>query len=982
MPDSPTIFASNADARAVESSTASDSAEAPFPSRIIALLTSDRTGGDLVGGCTWTVNHTADGTAWSATIIGEVEGNSLLAEHVSDTLTVAVYGYVLSASGDPIGHIHQVHALPLADHEPRLRATGLRVVQPLQLTSSPVSVRLVIENADTQRFLVSTLDLAAPSADADLPTLLSPLVHDVADAWLVVTPAGEQPSAGRVTLHGQDFVPATRMVAVNGQPTELVVVAAGAEMSAPIAARIVDRNGVTRANPRVAVGSRLNPGNTPPAMFSTTLEAVDLPPDLYLLELTLDDPRLPTRVLHSLPMAVTEDSRHVVWTAAGIAAQEAPEADPSQLEARELGSIGAYTAALLLSGQRGGEVHGSMTWSIDPTGFTGDVAEVPFFVELEGASLLTAQSGPTLHLGVFAYVLSSEGGLAGHLAQGLSLDLRSYGEQLRNSGLKFAGKFDLPAGSYVLHLLVRNQDTGGMTLKLAHIDVPGGDSHGAVLLPPVFPEPAGSWLVTRQHGLDAESIGIPIADTRVVPAARAVVESGRPTDLFIGTAGCDRDTPISTRVVDIQGRHLAEPLLTVGHEAEVATSGTSFFRATLGALDLPVGWYMLELTLEDEASGARRSRSIPVAVIVNRRPTVWASLSKTVQSDVQSPRPTAAGTGIVPPTNGAIVAGYLAALRVLADGDRYAARDRIADLERSVGAAGSSAAMSGLYRAQMRVARELAEVEPEALIPIVLVHRDVFRHYLATGENRLADHAWRLTAALAEEVPPGSRLDRGPAFPETVLVAIGADLVRMGLTTSAIELLERAVELAPHDRGALLALGATYERMGDYAEAVPPLRTLVEEHLDSAEGALRLAVNLSRTGSPDEAARHFRQLTTDRTPAWVQVISHQELARLLPGAAAEALLQEALARFPSDQALRIQLAQLLDTRGRPWEAGSLIDEVASRAWPPESSPRVRYLAWPSLGLEQRLVEFERTAEASAAALVTAIQAHTAVPETS
>jgi tetratricopeptide (TPR) repeat protein len=969
-----------ADGTTVERSSSGAGDAAPFPAHIITLLAADRSEGDLVGGVSWSVSQGLDEAGWTATIIGEVEGNSLLAEHQSDTLTVAVYGYVLSSTGELAGHIHQQHTLPLQTHAARLRSTGLRVVQSLHLRSSPVSVRLAIENLETERFLVGTLELAEPTTTADQPTLLPPLVRDVADAWLVVTPDGAQPEAGSVELGGHSYVPATRMVAVNGQPTELVLVAGGTDQTIPVTARFVDRNGVTRAQPVVVIAGRVNPAETAPLMFPASIEAVDLPLGLYHLELTLDQPGSANQELHALPIAVTDGSREVVWTAAGIAAERATVVDSSQLEAQNIGSIGAQTAALLLSGQRGGEVVGSLIWSVNPVGLTDGLAEIPFYVEVEGASLLNDQPGPNLNLGVFAYVFSIEGVLVGHLAQGLTLDLRAFGEQLRETGLKFAGHFDLPVGTHVMRLLLRNQDSGRLFLTLAQIDVPGGGEGGA-LLPPLFADPPGPWLITRQSGLPEDAIGIRIGDTRVVPAARAVVENRSPTQLIVGVAGWQQSSHLTARVVDVQGRHMAEPLLTVGDEVDVPDGNIRFFHATLGALDLPLGWYLLEVTLEDAAGSARQSRSIPVAVIVNRRPTVWASLSTTVRANRHTPRPADPGTGAAPLANGAIMAGYLSALRVLADGDRYAALDQIAILERSVAAVGSSAAMSGLMRTQKRVARELAEAEPEALIPIALVHREVFRHYLASGEDRLADHAWRLTAALAEEVSSGSRKEHGPAFPETVLVAIAADLVRTGLPSSAIELLERAVEIAPDDPGALLALGATYERMGSYAEALPPLRSLVQEHPDSAEGRLRLAVNLAREGDPNEAAHHFRQLTTNRSPAWIQVISYQELARLVP-AAAEDVLGEGLARFPSNQALRIQLANLLDARGRPWEAGTLIEELASRATAPTTSPRVRYPAWPSMGLEQRMVDFERAAEDSTSALVTAIQARASTSEAS
>jgi Flp pilus assembly protein TadD len=289
--------------------------------------------------------------------------------------------------------------------------------------------------------------------------------------------------------------------------------------------------------------------------------------------------------------------------------------------------------------------------------------------------------------------------------------------------------------------------------------------------------------------------------------------------------------------------------------------------------------------------------------------------------------------------------------------------------------------MSGLHRTQRRIVKELTESEPGARVPIVLLHRDAFRHYLAGGEERLADHAWRLAAEFAEEVPAASFEEHGSAFAETVLVAIAADLIRTGHTSSALELLERAVEMAPRDPRALLALGATYERSGSYQEAVPPLRRLVEEHPDSTEGRLRLALNLARTGDPNGAEGHLRRLMSDDSSAWIRVIAYQELARLVP-ADAEELLRDGIERFPSDQALQIQLAQLLDVRGRPWEASTLIEGLASRASAPETSPRVRYPAWPSMGIEQRMAQIELAAGGSLSVLADALRAHAPPTEAS
>jgi tetratricopeptide (TPR) repeat protein len=599
-----------------------------------------------------------------------------------------------------------------------------------------------------------------------------------------------------------------------------------------------------------------------------------------------------------------------------------------------------------------------------------DLVEVPFFVELEGDSLLAEQTGPTLNLGIFAYAISSDGVLVAHLGQGLSLDLRIYGDQLLASGLKFAGRLTMPPGLHSLRLLARNQDSDRVFLTISQVEVPGVDHEGKTLLPPVFDEPNDTWVLTRQSDLELDSIGLRLGEDRVLPATRVVVESRVPTELVLGGAGWDTTTRVTARVLDRQGRHVATPIITIGQGVGLSEGPVSLFQATLGAFDLPLGWYTLELILDDEASGSRLSRQIPVAVLTYGTPEVWASLDKP-SGAASTARPSTEATAIELAEE-EIVAGYLSALRSLAQGDRYEARDALTKLERTLVNGGSRWAVATLERTERRVARKLAQSDPGVIVPILLLHRDTFRQYLAVRDDQLANHTWRLVATLAEDAPRSLRSGQWAGFSETLLVALAADLVRASLVSSAIELLERTVELAPTNPEALLALGATLERSGKYDEALSPLRRLVRDNPDAAEGALRLAVNLARTGDPDDAKEVFRNLINGRSSGWIQILSYQELASLVVASTAEQLLREGVDRFPSNQAMRIQLACLLDHRGRAVEAGSLIDRLTSRAAAPDTSPRVRYLAWPSLGLVEELSDYELRAERESSGLVAAL----------
>ena len=651
--------------------------------------------------------------------------------------------------------------------------------------------------------------------------------------------------------------------------------------------------------------------------------------------------------------------------------QAPAEAVPVELQARAIGAVSAQTVALLLSGQRGGEIVGSLIWTVSPETTDDGSSEVLFFVAVEGDSLLEKHPNPELDVGIFAYVFSDEGTLVTHLAQGLSLDLQKHGRLLLSGGLKFAGRFSLPPGAYFIRLLVRNQNNGRRFLTQARIDVPEDQIGESMLLPPLFYELPGELVLARQSDLAADEVGVDLSEVHLVPATLAVVDARVQTAFIIGGAGWSDNPRIVARVADSRGRQLAEPMLTIDRQMGFSDGLVRFFHAVLGPLDIPPGIYSLELMLDDEASGSRHSRYIPLAVVdVVRRLPMQAALSDTGKSF--EPPDHSLDAPLTKLTREEFAAGYADALYLLAEGDRYGARDAVAELERLAIGAGDSLAM--IEKVERQVVRDLAAADPGVLVPISLLHHDVFRQHLALGEDRLADHAWPLAADFAEQAWDEQRQQEGSDFAQTMLVALAADLVRTGMLVSAIDVLDRAVELAPDDPAALLALGATYERTGRYAEAVVPLQRLVRQHPDDAEGLLRLAVNLARTGDSKQAETHFRYLIANGSPTWVMVISYQELAHLLPESAAEAILREAVDRFPGNQALRVQLAFVLDDRGQAAEATRLIEDLSRQAAAPETSPRVRYPAWPSLGLGGKMVILENFVASRLPDLVMALDA--------
>jgi tetratricopeptide (TPR) repeat protein len=945
---------------------------AAFPHRVVELLSSGSAGGDLNGRLAWSVVPpvTAEGGQWSVELVAEVSASSLLHGHREEEFRVGVFGYVLSSDGSLVDHISQLSTFRSPWAEGTREPAGLRVIHRFDLHPGSYSIRLVIEDSVSQRYSLIARELVVPEYRPESPILLPPLVEEVSDGWVILKTFEESATAAAVaTDGGRSFYPSSRVFVARGQSPEVVFAGLGWGANVRSTARLVDENGVDRAALTVRKEERSHREGRDLLLFRTSLDYEAPGPGHFNLLISVEDPVSGASVTGTLAVQILDGNSRTLL--ASTSQEEGlPEASRVELQTRQIGSVSAGTVALLLSGQRGGEIAGSLIWTLSPQTVDDGSSEVLVFVDVDGRTLLGEDPDSRLDVGFFGYVFSDEGRLVAHLAQGLNLDLRDYEEVLRARGLKFAGRFPLQPGAYFARLLVRNQNNGRVYLTQARIDVPSGDDE-RVLLPPLFQEEDGGWIVARQDNLAAGRIGVDLSDLTVLPASRVVVETLEPAELFLGGSGWDDGSPIMARVADSQGRQLAEPVLTIERQIGSPDGTIRFFRGTLDPLDLPPGFYTLEVILDDELTGASLSRYVPLAVVLTRGPLVLEAGISGQPIDRLVPEIVIPATTL---TEDEFAALYAEALRRLGEGDRYGARDAVVEAERMALGAGGQRQMTMIAKVERRVVRGLAAIDPGVLRPISLLHRDVFRQHLAFGSNQLADISWPLAADLAVQVSDEGRSNGGKDFAETLLVSLAADLVRSAAVRSAIEVLDRAIDVAPDDPAALLALGATYERSGRYEEAIEPFRNLVYAHPGNAEGVLRLGINLSRDGKTEEAESRFRELISDSAPTWITVIAYQELARLLPPSEAEAVLRQGVERYPDNQALGVQLAFLLDVRGQRESAAALVEDLCRRGRAPVTSPRVRYPAWPSLGIEERIGILEGETEPLLSALVTALEA--------
>jgi tetratricopeptide (TPR) repeat protein len=293
----------------------------------------------------------------------------------------------------------------------------------------------------------------------------------------------------------------------------------------------------------------------------------------------------------------------------------------------------------------------------------------------------------------------------------------------------------------------------------------------------------------------------------------------------------------------------------------------------------------------------------------------------------------------------AVSLAYRSALSRLAAGSPADAVEAVAALERRT-AADAGVPARAAERGVTAVLDGIAGRDPEALLPAILLHVELFRrHREARDLARTDDHAAmveRAAALYAQGVgTPAARAAAAEA-----LAAVGLALLEDQRRTSARRLLMRGLEIDPDNVSILLGLASDRERYADYPEAVALLERLVAVAPDSEEGRLRLAINLRRTGRRRDAAERLTALTRDPAASWAAEIAYQELARtcLAEDDAAGALLREGLGRFPESERLRLQLAFALDRGGDPAAARRMVAELARRppAAPAAGTSRLRY----------------------------------------
>jgi tetratricopeptide (TPR) repeat protein len=970
--------------------------------RNAARLLSDQSG-EVDGAVIWTSRGAVgSGEQLSIQVLVEVDGRGLLADTPYLPIPIDVHGYVLDDTGALIANLSQSLLLEDDRQAQRVEDTGLKLVTGLRLSSGSYSFRALVCNRQTQRCFLGGHGLGFQTADPPAPFLLPPLVADPPDSWVIGFQHGLQINDLFDGLPGLASWPSAKPIWRAGESLKLVL--GGSELIAGrrLSARLLDRHGQQVLDPELEVGPQVTA--VPGLVFlSASVVAPNVAAGEYRLEVFFTGDNA-NEVSTQLPVLIDDQADTVVWTdpdaprvkrpaptppsqpssvdLEATGATESPSHEtPSAAEALDtdldrfvggsedelppagtietlsLGGVSARGVALLLSGQSGGEVSGSVVWTGGGLA-TGAELSLQVFVEVDGGQLLAGSSQLPIPIEVYGYLLDRSGNLAGHISAGLLVDGRLLAQRIDQTGVKFVGELSAPPDLYSFRIVVRNRRTQRFFLARRDLDFRIENPPDLLLLPPLLAEPQDSWVIAGEHSMELDSVQNEIPGIGSWPSARPTWRADAPIEMVIGCSKLDEGRQLSARLLDRFGQPVLDPNVEVGQPV-ATTDSLTFYDVRIAAPDTPLGEYRLVVEMTDTNSGTTVSQSLPVLIHDRDSAFVWTDSAAGEIVQVAATKP--AGADQPTPEDLAVEtirAAYLEALQLWSEQQAVAARRRLAELERPLQSTATPRGWRQLVTVERLTALTLARSKPASLMALALLHRDMFSWYQARREPQLARHSWQMAAMLARTASTINGWQPPDRFREYLLLDLANRLIRSGQRHPTQQLLEATVEIAPASAPALLRLGALHERTGSPDEAVDYLEKLYRKHPGNLEGRLRLAVNQVRIEKDKAAEELLRGLLAPSAPLWIQTLAYQELGRLLTGNdrgnEAEVLLRKGVAQIPGNQRLQVLLAHTLDQTRQPQEAGTVIDQLETHASQQSTSPRYRYSLWPDLDTDRIL----------------------------
>ncbi|MEM6795784.1 MAG: hypothetical protein AAF725_17545, partial [Acidobacteriota bacterium] len=257
------------------------------------------------------------------------------------------------------------------------------------------------------------------------------------------------------------------------------------------------------------------------------------------------------------------------------------------------------------------------------------LAYVPVLLEIGGDRALAGHEGETLDLEIYLYATSSRGEMRDFSTGTVSLDLRRARAALLAGGVKYYGHLELPAasGEHLLRVLVRNAQTGRAAATSRRLRIPDLSGQRPRLLPPLFLESPGRWLMVREETPNPpeEQVIYPftVGGEPFVPAALPEIESGE-VDLCLMAYGLE-----GVDSLEIEARVRKAPSTNAREEApwvdplagdrlsglkRAAGGGLTRWLGRFDASGLEPGDYALEVSIVRQDTGESALSSGPFRV--------------------------------------------------------------------------------------------------------------------------------------------------------------------------------------------------------------------------------------------------------------------------------------------------------------------------------------------------------------------------------
>ncbi len=269
-------------------------------------------------------------------------------------------------------------------------------------------------------------------------------------------------------------------------------------------------------------------------------------------------------------------------------------------------------------------------------------AYVPVLIEVSGRSLLVGNDPDSLEIEIYAYATNRVGEIQGFFTDRVNLELRGNRHRFEQSGLKYYGKMDLGPGNFRIRTLVRNALTGASGLAATELTVPDYTGAGPVLLPPLFFEAPGQWVMVRsgaEDGIQRESVVYPFTVNGNPYVPDALPEVGGKEEAWLCLVGYDLgDQALFLEgTVRGEGGALVEgATLSLVERTVTGIKGMDKLLASFRADDLPAGRYTLEVAVTDDA----------------RVSLARSKFAFQVREEERVPAPEAPTDGAAPPSEG------------------------------------------------------------------------------------------------------------------------------------------------------------------------------------------------------------------------------------------------------------------------------------------------------------------------------------------